>query len=388
MAGTTEWTIGVKKIAAGQAWGSGTVPLLVALDGVLIESESMPDMIPDVISDANVGDSLKQGNFQGNRSGEGALVWPSRFEGVEKWIAWLFGDDTIDLTPGSETAGTAVSHTMIFQDSNSGIYAAVVMRKDPSGGADTGIWEWPFCKVSQLEFNHGNGKLMVTPTLIPNTVLRDAAATNGDTELDAATPPTRTLLTLFNQVTVLIKEVTGSEGNLVDPTDEIKVTNVQVTINRNLTGIPESGSEGEVGEPETDGLPEGSMVLSIADYGVGQIDDLIREAQTLQDGSEPKTYKVEVVWWGQEITGSDATTDGQDGAGKHDYKLLLQLPAVQLIPTAVNAGSPGARVSVDLNFDINTPSVAGNGTDWTWSVAGDLPIRAIVINENTVDEAA
>lgn len=388
MAGTTEWTVGVKKVPSGQAWGSGTVPALASGDGILIESESMPDMVPDVIADASVGDSLKQGNVQGNRSGEGSLVYPARFEGVEKWIAWLFGDDTIDLTPGTETAGTAVSHTMVFQDTNTGIYSAVVMRKDPSGASDTGIWEWPFNKISQLEFNHGNGKLMVTPTLIPNTVLRDAAATNGDSELDAADPPTRTLMVLFNQLTVLFKEVTGSEGNLVDPGDEIKVTNCQLTINRNLTGIPESGSEGEVGEPETDGLPEGSLVLSIADYGVGQIDDIIKEAQTLQSGSEPKTYKVELVWWGQEITGSDASADGKDGAGKHDYKLLIQLPAVQLIPTTVNAGSPGARVSVDLNFDVVTPDVAGNGTEWTWSSAGTDPLRAIVINENTVDEAA
>ena len=92
MAGTTEWKVAWKKGAG--AWGAAGEDLDAVLLEVLIESESMPHMMPEAIDDANVGDSLSQGVVQGNISGEGNIVVPVRYEGVELLLAFLMGDDT------------------------------------------------------------------------------------------------------------------------------------------------------------------------------------------------------------------------------------------------------------------------------------------------------
>ena len=157
------------------------------------------------------------------------------------------------------------------------------------------------------------------------------------------------------------------------------MTQANLNINRNISGIPESGRDGQIGEPETDGLPEATLVLSVADFNTA-IDDLIDEAIKRQNCGEPKTYKATLIWEGCEITGSDKDP-------KNKYTLAFDIPAMQIREAPVNAPSPGARVPVELTFGLSTPTTAPDGTDWSWVVVGSTPLRARIINENTTSEA-
>lgn len=378
MAGTTEWKMSWKKATV---WRTA-VDTDEVLREVLFESENMPALMPEIIQDANVGDVLAQGIVQGNVSGEGTIVIPVRFEGVEYFIALFNGDDVVVAggTDIGETAGTAVQHVMLFQASNTGKFGTLCIFK---GGADR-LWEYETAKISQIELNHANGKLMMTPTLIPNLCNRALGAGNAQASdnLASITAPSTSLLALFNQLTVRIKEVTGSEGNL-SSTDDICVTNAQITMNRNLTGIPDSCGAGEVGEPETDGLPEAMLSLSLADYDDAN-DAFVKDAQTKQADGTSKIYKAQVFWEGKDIAGSDSTT-GKGTGGVNIYEVACDLPAMQVMEGNPNAGSPGARTSFDLQFKLITPQTAGNGTEWTWVVAGSTPFRTRVINENAVE---
>lgn len=376
MAGTTEWKMAWKKSSG--AWRVAEDTDQVKRE-VLFESENMPALYPEMIKDANVGDALTAGIVQGNISGEGTVVIPARYEGVEYFLALFMGLDSVvlDGVDIGETSGAANNHIMVFQDSNTGMYGTLAIFK---GGTDR-LWEYQTAKVSQVEFNHNNGKLMFTPTLIPNACNRGVGGANAQNtdDLAAATPATRTLLALFNQLTVRIKEVTGSEDNL-DDTDDICVTNAQITINRNLTGIPDSCGAGEVGEPETDGLPEAMLSISLADYDDAN-DAFIKDAQTRAADGSAKIYKAQVFWEGPDIPLSDSTT-GKGTAGVNIFEIAFDIPAMQVSSGVPNAGAPGSRTSFDLQFDIITPQTVPNGTDWSWVTVGTEPMRARIVNSN------
>jgi len=385
MAGSTEWRVAwIPVVTPPNAWpdvsGAGGAGAAAALTEVLLESEAMPEMIPEAIPDANIGDALAQSIIQGNIVGEGTIVLPVRYEGMERFLTLFMADQSFVAggTDIGETVGTARNHIMVFQPSNTGFFGTLVIDKSLDG---TIVWEYSAAKISQINLTHNNGKLMFTPTLIPTHCERESVI-NTDTELDLITPPTTTLLALFNHLIVRIAEVTGSEGNLL-AADDICVTNATLNVNRNLTGIPDSCNAGEVGEPETDGLPEGTLVLSIADYGP-TIDAIILEAQKRQPGSEPKNFKAQLIWVGKDITGSDSAT-GRGTGGINTYEVVVELPSLQVSAAPANAGGPGARVPVEVTFQITTPTVAGNGTEWTWSTAGTDPFRIRNINESELD---
>ena len=378
MAGTTEWGVGFIKKATG--WGTAG-QALAAGSLLLIESETMPDMMPEPIEDANVGDALATGTVQGNfPATEGTLVLPVRYEGAERILALFMGDDTKTL-PHDESTGTAREHDMTFQDSNTGKFATLVIAKNVVGEA----WEYRDVKPSQITLSHSNGKLMLTPTLIPSRVDRSADQTNDDAAVAAATAPSLVTMALFNQLRVYMLEITGSEDNmdLADDgssADEICVTNISFVANRNLTGLHESCNQGAVGEPETDGLPTAELTLSIADYS-DALDALVEDAQIRQPGGDPKRYKLTLRWRGATIDGSDSTT-GEGLSGKALFMLSLDLPSATVMSAPINAGSPGSRTSYDLGFKIVTPNATINGTDWAWTAAGTKPFRIIMHNEN------
>lgn len=362
--GTQDWKVGWKQGAG--AWG--TAIAVGAACKVLMESESMGDGIPTPINDAYVGGALRGRTYQGDVACQGDIVIGMRYNGFERFLAQFMGSDVVTVTQASK----AWLHTMAFQPNNAGKYGTLVFDKG-IGGSPRRIAEFPSAKVGQIGLNHNEGRLMATVGLIANKCERDPALQqNNAASIDAVTLPGINWLGIKNQVAVKIKEVTGAEGNLAGG-DEILVTNVQMTGNRNQSGITESGSNaGQIGEPETDGgLPEASIVLSLGNYG-GALDDLlISEATQRQTASIPKLFKAEIVWTGPQIETTSPSLS---------YFLNLQLPALTVRSAPQNAGGPGSRVPVDVTLDMQTPQAAGNGSDWVWSTADGIPFRALMQN--------
>ena len=246
MSSTMDWVVARKK---GSAWG--TAVAVGALSGVKIESEGIPPGIPEPIVDANVGDVLAQGNYQGNVSLEGPVVVPVRYLGFERDLALFMGQDTVTQVAGETIA---YQHEMIFQASIASLFATWVMNK---GLGNTRLHEYPSCKYGSLDLMHGEGKLKASIGLIADRCVR-ASGVNGATEMNAVTYPTTALLALFNHLTLKLKAVTGTEGNLA-PGDEYKVTDAKLTCNRNVSGDHESGSQmGHPGPPGQAGSPGAS----------------------------------------------------------------------------------------------------------------------------------
>ena len=370
MAGTTDWIVAVKQSAA---WG--TALAVGADDGIKITSETMSSGIPEPIKDENVGDALSGGTLQGNVTAEGTIVAPVRYKGPTSGLlmALLMGNSGAGGASGIPEVievATTFLHHMLFQNSNTGLFYTMVMDKGLNG-ADL-PWEWPSVKLGQTEFGHADGKVMITPTNMARSVER-ASSINGDAQIALVTHVTEADLAIFNQITVFLQEITGAEDN-ADANDEILVTDAKMTINRNLSGDHESGSNaGYISEPETGGMPTAQMELTIADYK-DNVDALIKVSQIIQPCRLPKIYKASLIWTGCEIPG---TTQSDT------FFMRFDIPAMTLADAPVNASGPGSKVPATLTFDINTPQVdtLPNGTDWAWVVAGDTPFRYQLQND-------
>lgn len=383
MAGTTEWNAGIRKAAA---WG---VPLLIddgaAGAGLLLKfmSESMASGLPEVIKDENVGEPMSGATFQGNISVEGTMAFAARYESMPFLTAMFMGQDTFaahDTTLGE--------HTQIFQNSNTGDFATLVLTKEFGS-----LWEYQTVKVTQIELSHADGKLQITPTFIANRCERAAPLSHevkeGDTNVVLARTPSDMIL--FNHLLVGILEVTGSEGAIAFPADTHRVTDLKITLNRNISGDHESGSDapgtegdaipssGEIGEPETDGLPEGQVEITFANHSA-LVDGFVKDAQTRQSGSIPKVYKLIAKWEGRALP--LATTPPVS------TKFHAEFAALTVADAPVNAGSPGAKVPVTITFDVLTPTVLPD-TDMTWAdTIGQKPCRFLYINNVLVSELA
>jgi hypothetical protein len=364
MAGTVDWKVGFKKAAT---WG--TAVDVGAGDQMKIISEGLGDGIPKPIQDENIGDALKGQNMQGDVELEGSIAEIARFEGLERRLALFMGSDTVAIVQ----AGQVWSHAMNFKPSNTGKFGTLVLDK---GMGNAALWEYPSVKQSSMDFDHQDGKLVFTHGLIANKVVREATE-NDATSMGALTIPTNALMVIFQHVKLQIKEVTGAEGNLAGG-DEILVTNVKGTCNRNIKGDHESGSNaGYIGEPETDGLPEAQLMFTVANYK-SAVDALIKEQQKVQAGREPKTYKLQLTWTGKTIAGS---------APALPYILRLDVPAANFSATPVPGSGPGSKVPVEMTMDIVTPQIVPNGTEWAWVVAGVDPFRWFLQNKNQTSMA-
>jgi hypothetical protein len=370
MAGTTQWTVARKKASV---WG--TAVAVGATDGIKIMSESMGSGIPEPILDQNVGDSLSGGSYQGNVNADGNVVVPMRFEGIERDLAYFMGQAG---TPTEVEVAVAYLHTLPFQPSNNGIFATWALDKG-IGALGSDVHEWPSAKSTQLEVAHDGGKAIATIGHLVNKVERDqAVAVNDGTTLAAVTYPTDGLLALFSQLTVRLKEITGSEGNLAGSDDQ-PVSEARITVNRNISGDHVAGSGGLIDEPDTDGFPEAQLVLTFAQY-TSAVAALEREAAIVQAGRVPKIYKAQVYWTGPLVAGS----------ATNNYFLYFELPALAIADAPTNASSPGSKVGVEMTFNILTPQAATvpDGADWTWVTAGGDPFRARVQNGTNVDPLA
>jgi hypothetical protein len=356
MAGSTAWKVARKKAAT---WGTSVA--VGAGDGVRIMSESLGPGVPEPIKDENVGDSLTRRTLQGDVRIDGNVVIPVRFNGIEKDLGLFMGDD--DLT--TDQVGQVFTHSLIFQPSNTGLFATWAFDKS------VGIHEYPSAKYSSLELGHDGGKLVATFGLIADKVLRDLAAANDATDIGTtATVPSPDHLAIFHQLDFRIAEVTGAEGNL-DSGESLKVSDFRLTANRNISGDIVSGSSGTIDEPETDGLPEGQVIITVPNY-VAAIDGIVEAAQTAQSGRAPKIYKAQAIYTGVAIESSAPTLE---------YLFVVELPALTVANAPANAGGPGAKVPVELTFDIVTPQNVPNGSEWTWVVAGGTPFRFRVRNK-------
>jgi hypothetical protein len=364
MAGTVDWKVGFKKAGA---WG--TAVAVGAGDQMKIISEGLGDGIPKPIEDANIGDALKGQNMQGDVECEGPIAEIARFEGLERRMALLMGSDTVAIIQ----AGQVFTHDMRFKPSNTGKFGTLVIDKGLGGAA---LWEYPSIKLSGYDFDHQDGKLTFNWPCLANKVVREATVNDG-TSMAALTVPTNALMVIFQQCQLLIKEVTGAEGNLTGA-EEILVTGLKGSCNRNIKGDHESGSNaGFIGEPETDGLPEAQVMFSVANYKAS-VDALIKEQQKVQAGREPKTYKLQLTWTGKTIAGS---------APAAPYFLRLDIPAANFSATPVPGSGPGSKVPVELTMDIVSPQVVPNGTDWAWVTIGSDPFRWFLQNKNATSMA-
>ena len=368
MAGTTDWLVARKKATT---WG--TAVAVGALDGVKITSETFPAGIPDPIKDDNVGDVLSGGTFQGDISVEGNVVIPVRFEGIENDLALFMGAAGV---PTTVEAALAFLHTMPFKSNSDGIFATWAIDKG-LGTVDSSPNEIETAKYGSIEFGFDAGKAMLTCGLIANKIER-ASPVNGATEFGLVTNPTDGLLAVFSASTFRLTEVTGSEGNLT-ATEDLLVSEARVTANRNISGDHVTGSNGEIDEPATDGLPEAQLIVTFPQL-LTAVDNLIKDAVALQADRQPKVYKAQLFVTGGLITGSVINS----------YFFYFDLPALTLANAPQNAGGPGAKVPVEMTFDILTPQAATlpNGTDWSWATAGGDPFRARVQNGRATDPLA
>lgn len=387
MAGTTEWNAGLTK---ADAWGT---PLLID-DGaagsghrVKFESDSMPPGFPEVIKDDNVGEPMSGATFQGNLSVEGQMSIPARYEQLSFLTAMLMGQDTYtvnDLTLGD--------HEQVFQNSNTGNYLTLVLDREFGT-----LWEYQTCKVSQIELSHSDGKLVCSPTLIANRCERAAPLAHeikdGDTNPAAFRAPGD--LILFNHLRVAMQEVDGADTNLdmgeTTGADLYRVTDLKITANRNVTGNHESGSDapatsggpvpgaGEIGEPETDGMPEGQVEITFANHSA-LVDAIVKEAQIRQPGSVPKVYKLTAKWTGRPNPNATTPPIG--------YLFQGDFAALTIADAPIQAGGPGAKTPVTITFNIVTPQVLPLGTDWTtWcDTIGQKPFRFFYTNSLQVSE--
>jgi len=368
MAGTTGWKVCFKK---GATWG--TAVAAGAGDLIKLISESLPPGIPATIKDDNVGDSLSGGNYQGNiEEHEGAIVMAPRLEGFERHLALLMGADTVVINQ----AGIVFEHDMRFQPSNNGLFGTLAFDKG-IGALGTNVHEYPSFKYSQLELGHEGGKLQGTLTGLFNRCERNAPV-NGAAQFGAITIPKDGLIALFSALTVRATEVTGAEGNL-DGADDLKVSDCRVSINRNIAGDVVSGSNGEIDEPDTNGMPTADVTLTFPQY-TAAVDALIKAASIPQTGRRQKLYKAQLIWTGPTIPTS---------APPLPYLMRFDFPAMTIMNAPTNAPSPGSKVPVEITFSVTTPEAGRlpNGTDWSWVTAGGAPFRAYMFNGNSVDQA-
>jgi hypothetical protein len=372
---TTSWAAAINKATV---WGT---PVAVgAGDGIKLESESLPEGIPEPINDDNLGDVLSGGTLQGNVGIEGTIVCPMRYEGPtsELLMAILMGQSNDGTGPGNTVpdeidVGASYRHYMTFQANSDGLFATLMVDKDVGANNQ---YQYPGAKVSQVELAHNNGKLMGTFTLIAHSVTRDVTApSGGDAQMAAVTHVTDALLAIFNQVELRLTKITGSEDNLTS-SEEILVTDAKITINRNISGEFESGSNaGYVGEPDINGFPEAMLEFTVQDYKTGAVATLVEEAQTIQTGRVPDVYKAELYWTGINIPTTSTP-----------YEMKFQLPAlvIQSAPTA--GGAPGSKVPVTVTMKVQTPQADSlpDGTDWSWASAGTDPFRFLLTNGRNV----
>jgi len=370
---TTSWAAAIKKAGT---WGTSVA--VGALDGLKIESEGLPEGIPEVIADDNIGDILSGGTLQGNVGIEGTIVAPMRYEGPtsELLMALLMGQSNDNVGPGNTAPEEldvlgSYRHYMMFQANSDGLFATLMVDKDVGANAQ---YNYPTVKVSQAELAHSNGKLMGTFTLIAHSLIRDRGT--GDAEMAAVTHVTDGLLGIFNQVNLRLKEITGSEDNLAGG-DEILVTDAKITINRNISGEFESGSNaGYVGEPDINGFPEAMMEFTVQDYKESTtVAAIVTDAQTIQTGRAPKVYKAELYWNGITIP---STSDL--------YEMRFQLPALIVQSAPTSGGAPGSKVPVTVTMKVQTPQAATlpHGTEWADFTAGTDPFRYWVQNSRNV----
>jgi hypothetical protein len=337
----------------------------------------MPEAIPEPIEDNNVGDILAGNTMQGNVNAEGGLVVPMRYKGPTSGLlmAVLMGQSgdasAVDGAPEEIEAGVVYKHYMHFAASNLGKMATLMIDKNL--GTDL-QWLYPSIKPSQAEINHNNSKVMGNFTNIAHSL--DPNPTGGSTQMGNVSHTTTRDLAIFQQVTLRVAEITGTEDNL-DSADEVLVTDLKVTVNRNISGEHESGSNaGYVGEPDLNGFPEVMMEFTVQDYIAGRVADLLRAAQTIQTCRQPKTFKAEIHWTGCDIVGS---------TGPVQFEMGFDLPAMNIVSGPANATAPGQKTPVTLGFKVITPSsdLLPDGTDWAWVTAGGSPFRFFVQNDRS-----
>ncbi len=362
MPSTSGWKVGAKKCSG--SWG--TAESIGANDGLFITQESMPEGIPEPIKDEVVGLSLGNLPMQGNVKVEGGWSEPVRYEGFERRLALFCADDTVAVL----TALQAWSHTMRFKPSNFGKFLTLAIDKG-IGALGSNTWEYPSVKLSQLELTHDNGKLMANWSTLANKCERSAPV-NDATEFGALTYPSPAPLAVFTALTFYLKEVTGSEGNTIAG-DELSLSACSVTLNRNIGGDYVCGSKaGTIDEPDSNGLPSGQLKITFPQY-TAAVDALIKNATVPTASRKPRVFKAKLVWQGPDIA----------GAAGNKYQFALYLPQLVVASAPANAGGPGAKVPVEMTFELSTPDTAGNGSEWTWATAGGDPAQFIINNKNS-----
>ena len=272
-----------------------------------------------------------------------------RYSGaVNRFPAVFFGTDTVsDVDEGTVNVGK--KHLLTLHNTLIGKYLTVGAKWD------AGIIEVPQCKVADLGVSWANGqKPVMSPSIFARRILEPGETQiNGATEFGNLTLVTTGGLVLDSHVSV---RWNAQGGDALDSGDVQGVTDLEISLSRNLTGEdPDSESTPYRLEPVCgDGGYSANVSVTMSDW-----EDFV-EWQAHRDGT---LYKLEIIWTGALLSGAATET----------FSYTFGFPQMQIIEPGIE---PDNRVRQALNFKATTASSTPTGMD------DNAPYCAIVNEES------
>ena len=374
MGNTAEWVFGWKRksnLSAADPWVDAGVAM-AAGDGLLLRSDALPGGIPEGFEDFNIGQGAPTASYRTTHSISGQLGEAfARYEGVEKVLAQVAGDDIVtDIN--NPTESTTWEHVMDAQLSN--IEHGVTIAWDPGLGqsAELDVHELPSVRVSGFELKLADRAMVIVPNIIANKMLRGAPAITTKAGIAAMTYTTEALAIIFNSMRLRLRV---NDTTALASADEFFVNDVGVVWDRNQEAEEVNRSDGTRDEPESSGsASSGTLRLVFPNYIAAL--DVIHTANVGVGSSEAPAYKAELFWDGPLIVAASPATN---------YSLKFEFPKLVLNPSfAKNAPGPQSKVPVTAEFGIfqtSTPPVDGQFDNLI-----SIPWRATVVNENAQRE--
>jgi len=354
MPNTSEWVVAWKlKDGTGAAdpWVDAAVALGVG-DGFLARTLTMPEGLPEGIEDFNIGQIAPGAEYWNNFNIEGQIgELACRYEGIEKWLAQVAGDDTAALIED-----TAYSHTSVCQDTNVDHGGTLGIRKGV--GND---YLFPGVRVTGFELKTVNGLIVVTPNIIANSITRASATT-----LDSVTTPQTKLAALFNSLTIAINDFADAD---FAGSDEVYVSDFTLSYDRRQVADAVNRLSGIRDEPESSGsAAEGTLRLVFPNEAA--VNDVFHTDNIVVGPTEKHVYKARLTLLGIEIAGTTTPTY---------YQIEFDLPSLVVRNYERPGSGPLAKTPVTVELGMTKPESAPTGMSWVTD--GQL-WQSVVQNEN------
>jgi len=363
MGNTGGWTLAMKKKATASGWTNAAVSVNNASDAFLARSEGIPAGLPEGVEDFNIGQTAVGAEYWTNHNLEGSLgELAARYEGVEKFLAQVAGEDTADVE-----AVTAYRHTARMLFSNVGQFVTIAK--------DTGvsISEVPAARITGYELKLADRMVTIAPNFVGNRLINPATV---NTTLAAATPPSSKLALLFNSLVFRMNAQSGSA--LASPTDDLLMSDFGISWDRRQTATPVNRSDGTPDEPESDGgAPEGTVRLVFPNLAAAH--EVFLTSNLAVSVAEKTPYKADFTFTGPDITGS---------TGPVQFLGIWEFPKLVVRSFSSPGSGPLAKVPVTIEMGILTPDTAPAGMTWAFASGQGYPMRTQVLNENTIVEAS